>query len=149
MTRDNINLYSKEQIDDKLDDKQDVLTAGENIQIVGTTISADVPEEKTFEAEDYISVTVNGQQIVINDGEDDEQVLVTSIYYKATGQNTDGAMTQKAVTDALPSSDELVPDFTDASQGDVLTVGSSGLIWSSPGAGISISDMGTYYRITY
>lgn len=101
MAKQEISFYDKGQVDDLLDDKQNILTAGENIRIQNDVISAEVPEGDTFEAGNYTGSAANGQQIVINYGEVDEQDLVTSKYYLSSGQNTDGAMTQKAITDAL------------------------------------------------
>lgn len=115
---DNINIYSKEQVDAKLTDKQDALTAGDNITIADGVISAEVPDDKVFEAGNYTGSTANGQQVVINYGEADEQDLVTSKYYKATGQNTDGAMTQKAVTDELALKADSADLATVATSGD-------------------------------
>lgn len=41
------NYYTKTQTDDLLDAKQDVLTAGDGIDITGNTISADIPNATT------------------------------------------------------------------------------------------------------
>ena len=77
--------------------------------------------------------------------------------YPSTGQNTDGAITQKGTTDALalkaditdlPSSEELVPDYTQAATGQVLTRTATGTGWETPSE-ITITDMQTYYQITY
>ena len=47
----------------------------------------------------------------------------------------DSLLGGKADTTDLPSSNELVPDTTGASQGDVLTVGASGAEWAAPSGG--------------
>ena len=54
---------------------------------------------------------------------------------QSTGQSTTDVMSQKAVTDNLPSSSQLVPLTTGASVGDVLAVGSSGTEWVTPSSG--------------
>lgn len=81
--------YTASETDTLLADKQDKLIAGSNIQIAadGKTISA---TDTTYSAGTGISIVNN---VISN--------TATATLYGATGQNTNGAMTQKAVTDTL------------------------------------------------
>lgn len=61
----------------------------------------------------------------------------------------DDELTLKANVSDLPTSAELVPDYTQAATGQVLTRTATGTGWTTPAAGITITDMQTYYQITY
>lgn len=97
--------------------KQNALTAGDNITITGNIISATdtVYTLPTASASTLGGVKV-GTNLTITDGvlSADAQ---PAILYSGTGQNTDGAMTQKATTDALGLK---------ANSADLATVATSG-----------------------
>ena len=92
--------YTASETDALLAGKQNTLTAGSNITIVNDVISATAeplqPATTTtlggIIVGNNLSITANGTLSA------DAQ---PAVLYPSTGQNTDGAMTQKATTDAL------------------------------------------------
>lgn len=80
-----IKIYSKEQVD---------------------TLLAQIPSGpseyvKDVTGSDYTETGYNGQKITVTDEDDVSADITTAKYYTGTGQNVDGSMTQKAITDAI------------------------------------------------
>lgn len=88
---------------------QNALVAGANIQIDGNTISA---TDTIYTLPIASANTLGGVKIGANLSIDDVGVLSAdaqpAILYNSTGQNTDGAMTQKAATDSLAAKQDTL-----------------------------------------
>lgn len=110
--------YSKDETDTLLAGKQDTLTAGSNITISDNVISA---TDTTYTAGTNINI-------------DSSNVISATLrpIYSSVGQNTDGAMTQKAITDMVyttgydPISDQL--DNRVAIGGSVTNAGANSVV---------------------
>lgn len=103
--------YSKGETDTLLSGKQDTLTAGTNIQINDNIISATDTTYSDFTGTDGTTAgsaglvpapaTTDAGKYLKADGTWDTISIPTVTLYSDIGQNTDGAMTQKAVSDSL------------------------------------------------
>ena len=108
--------YSKGETDTLLSGKQDTLTAGTNIQINDNVISATDTTYSDFTGTDGTAAgaaglvpapaTTDAGKYLKADGTWATISVPTVTLYSGTGQNTDGAMTQKAVTDTLFESND-------------------------------------------
>lgn len=108
--------YSKDETDTLLAGKQDTLTAGTNIQINDNVISATDTTYSDFTGTDGTAAgaaglvpapaTTDAGKYLKADGTWATISIPTVTLYSGTGQNTDGAMTQKAVTDTLFESND-------------------------------------------
>lgn len=99
--------------------KQNALTAGDNITITGNIISA---TDTVYTLPTASASTLGGVKVGTNLSIDPSTGVLSAdaqpaILYSGTGQNTDGAMTQKATTDALGLK---------ANSADLATVATSG-----------------------
>ena len=103
--------YSKDEADTLLAGKQDTLTAGANIQINNNVISATDTTYSDFTGTDGTAAgaaglvpapaTTDAGKYLKADGTWGTISIPTVTLYSGTGQNTDGAMTQKATTDMI------------------------------------------------
>lgn len=99
---------------------EDIATAVDSMEFtVGTVSSSDVVRRDVF---------------ITYPSEKQETLTGVSQYYTATGQNTDGTMTQKAITDALNTLDEKIDeiepttDLDPANNGKIVVVDEDGNI---------------------
>lgn len=151
MAKTTIAIYDKQQVDDLIGGfSPDITDLKERMTDAETEIES-------------INDSLDGLAEVARSGDYDDLlnkpiIPPGAVLYPDTGQNTDGAITQKGTTDALalkanitdlPSSAELVPDYSQATTGQILTRTPTGTGWTTPAAGITITDMQTYYQITY
>lgn len=102
--------YTQTQVNELLDEKQDTLTPGDNIEIEDGVISAVVPTVNdgtltfTRDGETLGTFSANSAEdvtIEIPQGGGSEVTL-----YEEVGQNTDGALTQKAASEMVYTFDD-------------------------------------------
>lgn len=134
-------FYTKSETDTLLNDKQDILTAGSNITISGDTISATDTTYSNFVGTDGVNAGVAGlvpapattdtDKFLKSDGTWDEAGGGT--LYTTYGQNTDGAMTQKATTDLVYTSGDPTK----------INIGSNGATGGTNSIIIGSEDSGT------
>lgn len=135
--------YTQSQTDTLLDGKQDTLIAGSNIQIAadGKTISATDTTYSDFTGATSQEAGTSGlvpapattdvDKYLKGDGTWDTISIPTVTLYSGTGQNTDGAMTQKAVTDSLFANNDVTRiqiggNGLGASVSNTIAIGSGG-----------------------
>ena len=84
-----------------------------------------------------------GQVLTVNSGATGTEWVTPSAginVVQSTGSSTSDVMSQKAVTDNLPSSSQLVPSTSGATTGDVLTFNGSSIEWDAPSISETIYD---------
>lgn len=96
--------YTQTQVDELLDEKQDTLTPGDNIEIEDGVISAVVPTVN----DGTLTFTRDGETLGTFSANSAEDVTIEIpqggsdvALYEEAGQNTDGALTQKAASEMV------------------------------------------------
>lgn len=101
--------YTQTQVDELLDEKQDTLTPGDNIEIEDGVISAVIPEIPTVN-DGTLTFTRDGETLGTFSANSAEDVTIEIpqggggsdvTLYEEVGQNTDGALTQKAASEMV------------------------------------------------
>ena len=101
--------YTQTQVNELLDEKQDTLTPGDNIEIEDGVISAVVPTVN----DGTLTFTRDGETLGTFSANSAEDVTIEIpqggsdvTLYEEVGQNTDGALTQKAASEMVYTFDE-------------------------------------------
>lgn len=101
--------YTQTQVNELLDEKQDALTPGDNIEIEDGVISAVIPEIPTVN-DGTLTFTRDGETLGTFSANSAEDVTIEIprggggsevTLYEEVGQNTDGALTQKAASEMV------------------------------------------------